>query len=369
MGLWLWLVVKLAAFVALSFAIKALDVWHPLIEFPLTCDHPALPGNRTGIKVLVAGYAKTGTRTICHALNNIGIRTYHSEDFHLMPWWDFVAGFRARHPEEGRRPVSGEIGLRTTVPGPEREALAKAVSRCRMESVALDGLEALTLPLYETSPGAKVLMLSWRTYEEWTKSGRWFLPKLGAMVWFNLLTGSSLSALPWAALVRLLDPLVGRPVEQLLRTGGPAITEVSGPLVFLHHQALNHRRQYEAWRHPSVGFYPATAEQYYAGMDSIREAVPRDRLMEWDHRKNTYEDLCLFAGVSPCPRRGKMPRSINTWIFERDFPVASNAVLILRFFLHWVNWKLFGALLSGLRRVALFCCCPGRTAGRRPKKD
>ena len=28
----------------------------------------------------MAGFAKSGTRTICHALNDIGINAYHSED-------------------------------------------------------------------------------------------------------------------------------------------------------------------------------------------------------------------------------------------------------------------------------------------------
>ena len=32
------------------------------------------------MKVLVAGLAKCGTRTICHALNEIGVNAYHSED-------------------------------------------------------------------------------------------------------------------------------------------------------------------------------------------------------------------------------------------------------------------------------------------------
>ena len=66
------------------------------------------------MKVLVAGLAKSGTRTICHALNELGINAYHSEDagfcataaaatdgafqearcgqdFHFLPWWDFVS--------------------------------------------------------------------------------------------------------------------------------------------------------------------------------------------------------------------------------------------------------------------------------------
>ena len=35
---------------------------------------------------MILGLAKSGTRTICHALNELGIRAYHSEDsvFHVV---------------------------------------------------------------------------------------------------------------------------------------------------------------------------------------------------------------------------------------------------------------------------------------------
>ena len=37
-------------------------------------------GNQSGVKVIVAGLAKCGTRTICHALNEIGFNAQHSEE-------------------------------------------------------------------------------------------------------------------------------------------------------------------------------------------------------------------------------------------------------------------------------------------------
>ncbi|CAE7247070.1 ACC1 [Symbiodinium sp. CCMP2592] len=74
------LAVSLVLFVFVSGVVKGLDVWHFLIEQPPGCAHEPLPGNQSGVKVLVAGLAKCGTRTICHALNEIGVNAYHSED-------------------------------------------------------------------------------------------------------------------------------------------------------------------------------------------------------------------------------------------------------------------------------------------------
>ncbi|CAE7352394.1 ACC1 [Symbiodinium pilosum] len=79
-----------ALFVFISAVVKGVDTWHFLTEQPPGCAHEELPGNQSGVKVIVAGFAKSGTRTICHALNDIGINAYHSEDFHFLPWWDFI---------------------------------------------------------------------------------------------------------------------------------------------------------------------------------------------------------------------------------------------------------------------------------------
>ena len=50
--------------------------------------------------------------------------------------------------------------------------------------------------------------------------------------------------------------------------------------------------------------------------------------------------ICRSIAGSPEARKWQVPKAINTWIFERDFPIAANAVIVLRLFLHWVNWKL-----------------------------
>ena len=111
----------------------------------------------------------------------------------------------------------------------------------------------------------------------------------------------------------------------------------------------NHRRQYEAWSPPTTTWIPENEEDYNQFFEKVRQTVPKDRLFEWDPRRNTMEELCEFMEIRPCPKKGKPGRAINTWIFERDFPVASMAVNTLRLFLHWVNWRLccaFGRVLT-----------------------
>lgn len=230
-----------------------------------------------------------------------------------------------------------------------------------MEAVALDGLELLTEPLLEGSgPDVKVIALTWRTYDQWLKSFLTFTPKLAVMVFGQMWWGSSLNVLPWLALLRPLDQLAGRPIENVIRDGGPPITEVSGPLVWTYHQSVNHRRQYECWAPPGTTVIPESKEEYEKHLHDWRNLVPKERLFDFDPRKNTKEEICAFLGIDPCPGRGKTGRAINTWIFERDFPIASNVSMFARLFMHWVNWKLFGAVLSFAGRQ--FRCCRDKGA-------
>ncbi|CAK9088359.1 unnamed protein product [Durusdinium trenchii] len=323
---------------------KISDWWHFATEFPVGCAHPPLPGNHSGIKVLVLGLAKTGTRTICHALNELGVRAYHSEDFHFLPWWDFVHEQRAGKGVDGTHSVY--LAQEMQKDDELASRLMEKIGRCRMEAIALDGLETLFDPLAKANPDAKVIMMNWRTFRQWRNSLDTFVHKLTVMVYHNIITGSSLGLLPWLALLQPLDRLSGGHVEHLLRSGGPPITEVGGPMVWLYHQSMNHRRQYECWTPPSTSIAPQTEEEYQDFYGKAKKYFSKEQIFDWDPRKNTLEELCNFLGIDPCIKKGKVPKAINTWIFERDFPIAANAVIVLRLFLHWVNWKLFDALLS-----------------------
>eukprot|EP00435_Cladocopium_sp_Y103_P061241 s1968_g22.t2 len=150
--------------------------------------------------------------------------------------------------------------------------MMQKISKCRMEAVALDGLEMLMEPLAKANPNAKVVMLNWRTFPQWRKSLDVFTPKLVVMVFHNVISG----LLPWLALLQPLDRWIsGNVVENVLRSGGPPITEVSGPLVWL---------------------------SFYTKVDDY---FPKEQVFQWDPRKNTLEELCAFLEISPCPKKGK----------------------------------------------------------------
>merc|ERR1711971_388945 len=90
---WGW---RLVGFVLLNMFMKWNCVWNFLFELPAQCEHPPREDNTTGLRVFVAAGAKMGTRTISHALNDIGLRTYLGEDFDLFSYWDFYADELAR---------------------------------------------------------------------------------------------------------------------------------------------------------------------------------------------------------------------------------------------------------------------------------
>jgi len=79
--------------------------WDTLYEFPMACEHPVEHFNRTGQKVMIVGAAKTGTRTISHTLNDLGIRTYHSEDFALLSYNDWITEMRAKNSAYWHAPI------------------------------------------------------------------------------------------------------------------------------------------------------------------------------------------------------------------------------------------------------------------------
>lgn len=323
-------------------------VWDFLLELPLSCSHPPLPANETGLEVLVAGITKSGTRTICHALNDIGIRAYHSEDFFFWSVWDWSSN---RWKQRGV--TSYEAPIVTLLPAAPHadEELAAAISKCRVKAVALDGLELFFEPLYRMSAGAKVILLDWRSFEEFRRSWDNFMPKLALMCYFNIYSTCSLSVLPWGALLRVLDPLVGSPLAQTIREGGPPLCEVCGPMMWSYCGLFSEQRQYRSWKYsPASNHMPETEAEYIEWHAAVKRLVPSDRLMSWNHKKNTFEDLCAFLGVEPCPRRGRLPRALNTWLFERDFPIAGAASLVVKFFFHWVNWRLFCGARSAVQR-------------------
>jgi len=351
-----------------SFVLKGLNVWNDVFEFPEVCDHPPLPANTTGVRVMVAGLFKTGTKTMSRSLNEIGLRTYHSEDFSFWPMWDWAVQEWARRGPTNATFFKWDSFGAMIHSYPHRlggetlggETLAQAVSKCRVDALAFDGLELFYAPLLKLSPDVKVIHLNWRSYAEWQSSQEAFLPMLAITCLKCMYETASLAALPWAGLLRLLDPLLGSPISSTIREGGPAVTHISPPLMYVYHQLVHPRRLWPAWFVEPVTFaFPSNEEQYAQVAKDVQASVPPERLLSWDPRKGTFEELCAFVGVSPCPRSGRLPRPNNVFPMERDFPVTGFLVCAVCIFFHWVNWRLVCGLCA-------FCC---RLRASHEKKD
>jgi len=337
---------RLVAFVVLNSVVKYHHVWNFLYEFPTQCENPVQSANNTGLQVFIAAPGKMGTRTMSHALNQLGLRSYHSEDFNMMPFWGFMLKEWERRGTSEWRLTMGEAVA--TLPAAGRELLAHEIAKCRVEALALDGAERLAVPVLAVSPDVKVLVMQWRGFDAWKVSSQNFMPIVMMMVFYGYYNCQSLAFLPWAALIRVLDPLFGGRVEQMLRDGAP-VTEGAGPLQYLYFDIVAYRRHMMSW-HPTpttplgTGLIFETEEEYNSWFEEIRQMIPPANRMECDPRKTTFEDLCEFLQISPCPSSGRLPRTQNSFALTRDFPFAASVAACIGLVFHFVNWRLFNAI-------------------------
>eukprot|EP00414_Alexandrium_minutum_P001829 CAMPEP_0113825142 /NCGR_PEP_ID=MMETSP0328-20130328/3600_1 /TAXON_ID=39455 /ORGANISM="Alexandrium minutum" /LENGTH=284 /DNA_ID=CAMNT_0000793093 /DNA_START=17 /DNA_END=868 /DNA_ORIENTATION=+ /assembly_acc=CAM_ASM_000350 len=104
-----------------------------------------------------------------------------------------------------------------------RELMAERLSKCHVEGVVFDGHENLFWPIYEVSPDARVVMLSWRRYRDHQKSAEAFDIRLKLQREFQGLLNVGMHVLPYQALVYpALDALTGNREQrpQLVRRRG-----------------------------------------------------------------------------------------------------------------------------------------------------
>jgi len=347
-------------------------VWEP----DATCQGVAQPVNRSGVRVLVHGMAKTGTKSMAKALHHLGYATYHSEDFFTNVWTG-IADEHWRRPENGCRRFGGmcpwsanksEAGLvvlNHTAP----ERLAKEISRCGVEAMAFDGIDHLWWPIYDASPDAKVVSMSWRTYKEYRKSRDEFSWQLLTVYWFyGMLVGSQM-LLPYnAVIIPLLEHVSGGEMSRWLTTGQPAPTlAFEGPARKYFRQAVGWRRWYLHMIGGLEVWYNTQAE-YEAFFEDARRRIPPERFFEWDMRRHTMKDLCKFLGITQhpeCQVPGALPKVPNLLYIERLAPLSTLALVPLYVFLHFLNWQ----LLNFCCGVCNCCPCFFESRRRRAKVE
>eukprot|EP00415_Alexandrium_ostenfeldii_P002073 UN2073 len=266
-------------------------MWQSLHMYHETCAHEPLPVNQSGVKVVIAGFAKMGTRTLSRTLFELGYNySYHGEELLSHVWHPIAYEYWAR-PENGGLSVP-PIGTVTSstyrkedvrvLNNTSRELLAKRLSTCRTDAVAFDGAEGLFWPVYEASPDVKV--------DE-------------------------------------LTPLRGRAALRL------------------SHQALPGERQTAHKPAPERLQDAVDAEKHAAFFQRIDKVVPQERRLEVDPRKTTYEELCSFLEIKPCKKSGRLPRAINLGNHEFDFSPAYMLCFPVWVGIHWLNWRFVHWLL------------------------
>jgi len=118
---------------------------------------------------------------------------------------------------------------------------------------------------------------------------------------------------------------------------------------------------YRVTHHWFHGLGPKTNASYYGFMpdepahaaffERIYREVPPERRMDFDPRKQTFEDLCGFLGIADCKRSGLVPRAKSVFSHERDFPLSFCICTAVYLVLHWINWNIFSWLIRAFLSV------------------
>merc|ERR1712032_23208 len=232
-----------------------------------------------------------------------------------------------------------------------RENLAAWLSRCRIDAMAFDGLENLFFPVYDASPGAKVVILSWRTYKERQRSINHFTPTVVTQLIIQSYLHNAPHLLPWGALViPALDMLSGGDLTKFLSSGHPN-TFATGPAVRFWHNICFGRRVISHFKSPLSKSFNDEAD-FLGYFEDIRRYVPEKDRMEWNMKKNTPRDLCDFIGIKDHPGCEKpMPRITSAgeiFIFERNEPFGYLSLVAIYLTLHIVNYKLIYGVVGFL---------------------
>lgn len=326
-------------------------IWNNLVHWDIPCGHPQNPMNHSGVRVLVYGFAKTGTRTMTRALYQVGFNhSYHAEEFNLHVWSRLYDAYWERGASKWQNVPYNWRGLAVLRSIPLQQ-LSVAISRCRVDAVAFDGIERLFGPVFHVSWGAKVISLNWRPYSDYEKSMKTFLPMLVFQVLLSTSFMGSFTVLPYGVVLKVIDPLIGRPIENLLRSGGPPINQKQTLVIKLFHYVSNIQKIAKHWTN-GLMYVPDDEEKYDSYFRDIRTRLPAEDLLEWDMSRHGWEDLCRFVGADCRGRKGKLPRAVNVLNFERDFPLCAAGAFLIASAPAWaLNWWLLTALLRAVNVV------------------
>jgi len=272
-------------------------------------------------------------------LYHLGLNhSYHSEEVVLFVWSRVLDDWWRQPHMWDRYHVLERQGFDRHILGEwyKTPHFTDAFSRCRVDAMSFDGLSRMFLPVYEMSPGAKVIILQWRTYEEQKRSYKTFMRR-----WHLHGRFGYPGVHAWTyVLLHILEPLSGNPVIKLLEEGGPPVNQVLTPITLLYLVHVTAHRIVMHVGQPTVGWMPAQAWRFDWFYDMIRAQVPAQDRFEFDFRRHAYEDLCSFLGIDPCPKKGPLPRVSSALPVHLSFPRECLVWLPLVAWCHWFNWLL-----------------------------
>jgi len=378
---------KFTVLLPVYFILTSYIIWHGIWREANEWDHfqcknQPLPVNQSGVKVVLGGWAKSGTWTLSHALGQLGLNAYHSQEFLAHVYSPLADEYWKRPENGGRRSKTavfrtlpwwiGEHGYFPSdnlevVKNLKTERLARKISQCRPDAIALDGLEGLHDLVIDGSPDVKVIMLDWREYKAWLSSLRNQSEKMNKVNQFMELFYTAIHFLPWGLLVKAIDPYINNDIEKLLTTGGPPFIQKCPLGVMLWHPFIKNRQIYAHWNMRTWGkpntpiVDPPSEATFKALFEGVKKKVPEKNILHWDFKKKGWEDLCSFLDIKDCPKSGKLATEPNgyTDLFRNggrgwDFNCDEPFVLIpFYLILHWINWKVFTGVLIGLPSMLL----------------
>jgi len=340
--------------------------WH-MFEgwYPECSELPSeLPPNNSGVRALVYGLSKTGTKTISKSLHKLGLRSYHSEELSLHIWSRIADRFWLR-PENGGRRGGMSHGIYFMMGRPadnlhvassndtkvladlRHEELAASLAGCRVQAVAFDGMENLFWPIYNVSPDAKVLVLDWRTLEEWNTSRVNFTPTLMGYYINAGIIGSGVHGMPWVLPIRALDSLYGSPFRKFMLSGQELFNGL--PEVLDLPLGIITGRRISTHLFAGLKVIPFVGEEYHNFYKLAYERIPQERRMSWNMSKHGWEDLCAFLDIpeKDCPGTGLLPNEGVFFSPEQDEGNAEErstfGTLPIWLLLHCINWYVFRA--------------------------
>mmetsp|Transcript_39051 Transcript_39051/g.78778 ORF Transcript_39051/g.78778 Transcript_39051/m.78778 type:complete len:332 (+) Transcript_39051:136-1131(+) len=220
-----------------------------------------------------------------------------------------------------------------------RELMAERLSKCHVEGVVFDGHENLFWPIYEVSPDARVVMLSWRRYRDHQKSAEAFDIRLKLQREFQGLLNVGMHVLPYQALVYpALDALTGNTLLSIASSGRSWFDDEDA-MTMLYNHGISERRVIQHLK-SGLSFRTHSERDYEAYWEEARRRIPKERLLEFNMKKSTAKDLCDFLKVEgPACDPELLPNEKILLMSERNHP--ERILLVLPYFLlcHWTSYK------------------------------